>query len=113
MLKHSAAKCEKSTFHSHPPRPHFRPSLGMPLRLVVCISYVHTALTASDHAITSVLALASPFPIESVTNLSVRALVGDNKWGQLGREDNSTRIGDDPDEVHQQAAEEEEGRLCH
>lgn len=24
---------------------------------------------------------------------------GDNKWGQLGREDNSTKIGDEPDEV--------------
>ena len=28
-----------------------------------------------------------------------RSRPGDNKWGQLGREDNSTRIGDDPDEL--------------
>ncbi|CAM9925875.1 unnamed protein product, partial [Hapterophycus canaliculatus] len=27
------------------------------------------------------------------------AASGDNKWGQLGREDNATMVGDEPDEM--------------
>lgn len=36
-------------------------------------------------------------PFRSLARSSSAA--GDNKWGQLGREDNSTMVGDDPDEV--------------